>query len=123
MAVSYQTEYRMGSRCVRRSYNGPTAFVAIMCDLGFRVVFDLVVTTMELLLKLVAQSLVIAMRLCRVAFHAVTFTTWLTMMIVLLPIMVVKHMIEALRTRTVGSSIDPTGGVVMKRDWGFAREV
>ena len=58
MALYYQTEYRLGSRGrISRSYTGFQAFIAILFDLVFGLVFELVVGVIGLALRLVFLAL------------------------------------------------------------------
>ena len=56
MALHYQTECRMGTRRINRSYSGYQAFVAILFDLVFGLFFEFVATFMSLTFRLLIFS-------------------------------------------------------------------
>ena len=51
MALHYQTECRMGTRRINRSYSGYQAFFAIVFDLFFGLLFELVASLLSLLVS------------------------------------------------------------------------
>lgn len=58
MALYYRTEYRIGNRGrICRSYTGLAAFGAIVFDLGFGLIFELVTAVIGLSLRLVCMAL------------------------------------------------------------------
>src|SRR5271165_4318316 len=62
MALHYQTECRIGTRRIHRSYNGYQAFVAILFDLIFGMVFELIATFLGLAFRLLAFSFRLAVQ-------------------------------------------------------------
>ena len=65
MALYYRTEYRIGNRGrICRSYTGLAAFGAIVFDLGFGLIFELVTAVIGLSLRLVCMALSRASSCC-----------------------------------------------------------
>ena len=57
MALHYQTECRLGTRRINRSYSGFQAFVAIFFDLVFGLTFELISAVLGLAVRLVSLTL------------------------------------------------------------------
>ena len=63
MALHYQTECRLGTRRINRSYSGYQAFVAIVLDLVFGLLFEFVATLLNLTFRLLAFSFRLALQI------------------------------------------------------------
>jgi hypothetical protein len=123
MSLHYQTECRMGTRRINRSYSGYQAFVAILFDLVFGLIFEFVATffslTFRLLFfsaRLVIQVLRSSWRVAVAAMAALVFT--LTLPFVFL------H--RAIGRFAPASRFWPREGFAQsaqKPDWAFSREV
>ncbi len=123
MSLHYQTECRMGTRRINRSYSGYQAFVAILFDLVFGLMFEFVATFLSLtfrllifLARLVIQVLKSSWRVAVTAMAALVFT--LTLPFVFL------H--RAIGRLAPASRFWPREGFTQsaqKPDWAFSREV
>jgi hypothetical protein len=123
MALHYQTECRMGARRINRSYSGYQAFVAIVFDLIFGLLFELVATALGLAVRLVALFL-------RLAFHVLK-SSWRVLVAVMaamiftltLPFVILHRAIAGLAP---ASRLWPRERLVQsvgKPDWAMSREV
>ena len=65
MALHYQTECRIGTRRINRSYSGYQAFVAIVFDLIFGLLFEMVATLLNLTFRLLAFSFRLALQILK----------------------------------------------------------
>ena len=108
MALHYQTECRLGARRINRSYSGYQAFVAIVFDLIFGLLFELVATALSLAVRLIALSL-------RLTFHVLK-SSWKVLVAVMaaliftltLPFVILHRAIAGLAPGGTASSWRPT---------------
>ena len=124
MALSYQTEYRLGKRGrISRSYTGFAAFVAILFDLVFGLVFELVTSVVVLALRLVVLALrVVVVCLDPFVEHSGRRMAAIVA-VVTLPFAMLHHSVNRLRSRIESGRRDFRTGSPAKPDWALAREV
>jgi hypothetical protein len=123
MALHYQTECRMGTRRINRSYSGYQAFVAIFFDLVFGLLFELVASVLGLTFRLVSFSIRLAIHILKRSWKVLIAAMAVLVFTLTLPFVIVHRAIARLapasrlwpRERFVGS--------VGKPDWAFSREV
>ena len=123
MALHYQTECRMGTRRISRSYSGYQAFVAILFDLVFGLFFEFVAMfvslTFRLLIfagRLVIQVLKSSWRVAVAAMAVLVFT-------LTLPFVLVHRAIARLAPASRFWPREGFAQSAQKPDWAFSREV
>jgi hypothetical protein len=126
MALSYQTEYRLGDRgLIRRSYTGFQALVAIGLDLVFGLAFELVGLTLVLMGRVMAWTARRVIRLLVLYWRFLVAVMTLVVSAVTLPFVMLHRGAERLRARDRGGPVreEPARSAVDKPSWAFAREL
>ncbi len=127
MALYYQTQYRLGRRGGRvcRSYSGFQAFMAILMDLVFGLLFELVSSVIALAFRLVVMALQLVMR-CRQAQPGSVAVAVMTTVLYILTLPF------ALLHETIGRFKSPDSAAAddysyrespLKPEWALSREV
>ena len=123
MALHYQTEYRIGPRRVHRAYSGYQAFVAILFDLVFGLLFELVATFFSLAVRFVMFA-------CNILFHVMR-RTWKVAVAAMaalvftltLPFVILHRAIAQLAPAADFWRRDRSVGSPRKPEWAGSREV
>jgi hypothetical protein len=123
MALHYQTEYRMGTRRIHRSYSGYQAFVAILFDLVFGMLFELVAATLGLALRLVAISFRLTCQLLKCSWRVMVAVMAALVFTVTLPFAIVHRAIAGLSPSVRFWRREGFAESVRKPDWAMGREV
>jgi hypothetical protein len=124
MALSYQTEYRLGCRGrIRRSFTGYQAFFAIFFDLVFGLVFELVTSVIGLALRLVFRILQVTLVVLCKSWSTLVAVMAVVLSLLTLPFVVLHQAVDRLRSRTEAGRRDSYRASTAKPDWAFGREV
>jgi hypothetical protein len=123
MALHYQTEYRLGRRYGRvcRSYTGFRAFLAIVLDLTFGMVFELLAGAIALALRLAALALQLVVHVLKVNWKILIVAMTMVVYVVTAPFALLHRVVE--RVRWEGPHDQPRAGAVLKPDWGLGQEI
>jgi hypothetical protein len=123
MALHYQTECRIGTRRINRSYSGYQAFVAIFFDLIFGLFFEVVATFMSLTFRLIGFSVRLAVRVLSSSWKVLVAAMAALVFTLTLPFVILHRAIARLAPT---SRLWPREGFAQsaqKPDWAFSREV
>ena len=123
MSLHYQTECRIGARRINRSYNGYQAFVAIMFDLIFGLLFELVATTLALAFRLVGFLFRLAVHILSGSGKVLLAAMTALVFTLTLPFAIIHRAIAGLAPNGRGWRRDGFAGSVRKPDWALSREV
>ena len=123
MALHYQTECRIGARRINRSYSGYQAFVAIMFDLIFGLLFELVATTLGLAFRFVGFSIRLAIQILKGSTKVLVAATTALVFVLTLPFAILHRAIAGLAPTGQGWRRDRFAGSARKPDWAMGREV
>lgn len=124
MALYYQTEYRLGSRGrISRSYTGFQAFFAILLDLVFGLVFELVTGVIGMALRLVYLSIQIGVLVLRMVWSMLVAIMAAIVSILTLPFVLLHHAVNRLRSRIDAGRRDSYPTATTKPNWALSREV
>lgn len=123
MALHYQTEYRIGPRRVHRAYSGYQAFVAILFDLVFGLLFEFVATFFSLAIRFTIFA-------CNLLFQVMK-RTWKVAVAVMaalvftltLPFVILHRAIAQLAPTADFWRRDRFAGSARKPEWSGSREV
>jgi len=124
MALHYQTEYRLGRRGrVCRSYTGSRAFVAILIDLTFGLVFEFLSGLIALALRIVALALQLVVHVLRVYWKIMVVAITTIVYVLTTPFVLLHRVIE--RVRWEGGDRQPYAPAdrIRKPDWGLGQEI
>ena len=123
MALHYQTECRMGTRRINRSYSGYQAFVAIMFDLIFGLLFELVATLLSLTFRLVAFSVRLAAQLLKSSWRVLVAGMAALVFTLTLPFVILHRAIARFAPSVRFWPRDGYARSARKPDWAMSREV
>jgi hypothetical protein len=123
MALHYQTEYRMGTRRIHRSYSGYQAFVAIVFDLIFGLLFELVASALSLAFRLVAFSIRLAISILKSSWRVLVAAMAALIFTLTLPFVILHRAIGRLAPASGFWSRERFARPTGKPDWAFSREV
>jgi len=125
MALYYQTQYRLGRRGGRvcRSYSGFQAFVAILFDLVFGLVFELVSSAIALAFRLVVLALQLVVQVLKITLSVVVAVLTTVLYILTLPFALLHQTVVRLKPPVSVERDDPYRGAPLKPDWALSREV
>jgi hypothetical protein len=126
MALYYQTQYRLGRRGGRvcRSYSGFQAFMAILMDLVFGLLFELVSSVIALAFRLVVMALGLVV--------VVVKLNWRVAVAVMTTVVYILTLPFALLHETIGRFKSPDSAPAddysyrespLKPEWALSREV
>lgn len=124
MALHYQTECRVGTRRINRSYNGYQAFVAIVFDLVFGLIFELVSMAVALAVRLVSLVLQLGVYVLNGGGKALLTALSMAVYVLTFPFMLLHQAVVRSGLSHGGwSHPDQPAARVRKPDWAFSREV
>jgi hypothetical protein len=123
MALHYQTECRVGTRRINRSYSGYQAFVAIVFDLIFGLLFELVATVLGLTFRLVGFTILLAVQILKRSGKVLMAATTALVFTLTLPFAIIHRAIAGLAPSGRGWRRDGFAGSVRKPEWAGSREV
>jgi hypothetical protein len=123
MALHYQTECRLGTRRINRSYSGYQAFVAIMFDLIFGLLFELVATLLSLTFRLVAFSVRLAAQLLKSSWRVLVAGMAALVFTLTLPFVILHRGIARFAPSVRFWPRDGYARSAAKPDWAMSREV
>ncbi len=125
MALYYQTQYRLGRRGGRvcRSYSGFQAFMAILFDLVFGLVFELVSSVIALAFRLVILAFQLVVQILRITGSIVVAVLTTVLYILTLPFAVLHQTVVRVKPPGSAEHDDPCHGVALKPEWALSREV
>ncbi len=126
MALYYQTQYRLGRRGrVCRSYTGFQAFVAILFDLVFGLIFEVVASVFALAFRLMFLSLGLAVQLLKITWSVAIAVMTVVVSVLTLPFAILHQLV----TGSSSSDSDQRDAnsyhqeSSRKPEWAFSREV
>ena len=123
MALHYQTECRMGARRINRSYSGYQAFVAILFDLFFGLLFELVATALSLTFRLLAFAIRLAFHVLKSSWKVLVAAMAALIFTMTLPFVILHRAIARLAPANRFWQREQFAGSTRKPDWAFSREV
>ena len=123
MALHYQTECRMGTRRINRSYSGYQAFVAIFFDLIFGLLFELVASVLGLTFRLFSFSIRLAVHILKRSWKVLIAAMAALVFILTLPFVILHRAIARLAPASRLWPRERFAGSAAKPDWAFSREV
>ncbi len=125
MGLYYHAEYRVGPRGGRvcRSYSGFRAFLAILFDLVFGTLFDVIAAVFTLATRAVFLSVQISIELVKLCWSILVFAMTAVFQVLALPYRLMQSRIEPRRWQRWPGPIGMPRGRPLKPDWGLGREV
>lgn len=123
MALHYQTECRIGTRRINRSYNGYQAFVAIVFDLIFGLLFEVVASLLALTFRLTYFSVRLAVRVLKSSWKVMVAAMAALVFTLTLPFVILHRAIARLVPATRLWPREESARSARKPDWAFSREV
>ena len=126
MALHYQTEYRLGKRGqIRRSYTGFQAFLAIVLDLVFGLLFEMVVAVFALVAQLMLLTLRLSVHFLKVNWKILVATMTLLVYVMTLPFALVHRLVVQFRSgsQTGETDFPYDASSHLKPAWPLSREV
>jgi hypothetical protein len=124
VALSYQTEYRIGNRGrISRSYTGSAALAAILLDLVFGLAFELVTIVAGLASRLVVLALQISAVVLSRSWSVLVTLMAALVAILTLPFVALHHSVNRLRSRIESGRPYHFPASTAKPDWALRREV
>jgi len=123
MALHYQTECRVGTRRINRSYNGFQAFVAIVFDLVFGLTFELVSAVIRLGVWLVSLVLELGVQGLTRGGKALLTAISMAVYVLTYPFMLLHEAVIRFGWAHRGSRRYDQPATDRKPDWAFSREV
>jgi hypothetical protein len=123
MALHYQTEYRMGARRINRSYRGYQAFVAILFDLVFGLLFELVASVLNVTFRLAALAIRLAFYVLKSSWKVLVSAMAALIFTLTLPFVILHRAIARLAPANRLWPRERFAESTRKPDWAFSREV
>jgi hypothetical protein len=125
MALHYQTEYRLGRRYGRvcRSYTGFRAFLAIVLDLTFGMVFELVCGVITFALRLAALAIQLVAQVLKFNWRILLVAMTMVVYVVTAPFALLHRVVERVRWERPYQQPRSESGPVLKPDWGLGQEI
>jgi hypothetical protein len=126
MALHYQTEYRLGNRGrICRSYTGFQAFVAILFDLIFGLLFEFVSAVVSLAARLVVLVVEVLVKLLAIHWKVLVAAMTFLVYIVTLPFALLHEAVDRLRSGSPADRTEPqpNPASLRKPSWALSREV
>ncbi len=123
MALHYQTECRVGTRRINRSYNGFQAFVAIVFDLVFGLVFELVSAVFRLAVWLVSVVLELGVEGLTRGGKALLTAISMAVYVLTYPFMLLHEAVVRFGWAHRYSRQDDQPASARKPDWAVGREL
>jgi hypothetical protein len=125
MALYYQTQYRLGRRGGRvcRSYSGFQAFVAILFDLVFGLIFELVSSVIAMAFRLFVLALQLAAQVLKISLSIVVVVLTTVLYILTLPFALLHQTVVGFKPPVRADRDDLYSGAPLKPEWALSREV
>jgi hypothetical protein len=126
MALYYQTQYRLGRRGGRvcRSYSGFQAFMAILMDLIFGLLFELVSSLIALAFRLVVIALGLAILVVKLNWRVAVAVMTTVVYILTLPFALLHETIARFKSPDSAPADDYSyRESPLKPEWALSREV
>ena len=123
MALHYQTEYRMGARRIHRSYCGYQALIAILFDLVFGLLFELMTTALSLSFRLIALSIRLACHVLKSVWRVLVSAMAALVFTLTLPFVILHRAIAGLAPTSRLWPSERFTRSTGKPDWALSREV
>jgi len=125
MGLYYQAEYRIGRRGgrVSREYAGFRAFLAILFDLVFGLLFDVLAAVFTLVTRSLILSVRLTVELLTFTWKMLIFVMTALVHVLALPHRVMHGRFDSPRGRRWPDPISTPRGRVMKPEWALGREV
>jgi hypothetical protein len=123
MALHYQTECRIGSRRINRSYSGYQAFIAIVLDLVFGLLFELLATLFNLTFRLLTFSIRLALQTWKQTWRVMVAGMTVLVFTLTLPFVILHRAIARFAPESPFWPRQQYAGTTRKPDWAFGREV
>jgi hypothetical protein len=125
MSLYYHADYRVGPRGGRvcRSYSGFRAFLAILFDLVFGTICDVIAAVFTLATRAVVLAVHVAVELLMLCWRILVFLVTAIIQLLALPY---RLFLQSRIDPQLHHSPAPVGmprGRVMKPDWALGREV
>jgi hypothetical protein len=125
MGLYYHAEYRFGPRGGRvcRSYSGFRAFLAILFDLVFGTLFDVISAVLTLAARALFLSVQLAVELLKLCGRLLVFVMTALVQVLALPYRLMQSSIDPPRRERRPAPVGMPRGRALKPDWGLGREV
>jgi hypothetical protein len=126
MSLYYHADYRVGPRSGRvcRSYSGFRAFLAILFDLVFGTICDVLAAVFTLATRAIVLTVHVAVELLKLCWRIVVFLMTAIIQLLALPYrLLLQSRIDPPRLHHSPAPVGMPRGRVLKPDCGFAREV
>jgi hypothetical protein len=125
MSLSYHAEYRVGPRGGRvcRSYTGLRAFLAILFDLVFGTICDVVAAVFTLAARALVLSVHIVVELLKLCWRLVVFVATAVIHVLALPSRLLHGRIDPATYQRWPTPASMPRGRHLKPDWALGREV
>jgi hypothetical protein len=125
MALYYQTQYRLGRRGGRvcRSYSGFQAFIAILFDLIFGLLFEVVSSVIVLTFRLVVLTLQLVVQVLKIVASVLVAVLTTVLYILTLPFAILHQTAVRLTPQVAAERDAAHQGAPRKPEWAFSREV
>jgi hypothetical protein len=123
MALHYQTECRMGTRRINRSYSGYQAFIAILFDLVFGLMFEFVATFFSLTFRLVIFLARLVIKVLRSSWRVAVAAMAALVFTLTLPFVFLHRAIARLAPASRFWPRERFAQAAQKPDWAYSREV
>jgi hypothetical protein len=126
MSLSYHAEYRVGPRGGRvcRSYSGFRAFLAILFDLVFGTICDVLAAILTLATRAIVLAIHVAVELLKLCWRILVFLMTAIIQLLALPYrLLLQTRIERPSFERWSAPIATPRGRAIKPDWALGREV
>jgi hypothetical protein len=125
MGLYYHAEYRVGPRGGRvcRSYHGFRAFLAILFDLVFGTLFDVLAAVFALATRALFLSAHLTIELLKLCFRVLVLVMTAVFRVLALPYRLMQSRIDPPTWQRQPAPIGMPRGRALKPDWGLGREV
>jgi hypothetical protein len=123
MALHYQTECRLGTRRINRSYSGFQAFVAIFFDLVFGLTFELISAVMGLAVRLVSLTLKLGVHGFYQGGKALLTAISIVVYVLTFPFMLLHEAVIRFGPERRGWRRHDQPATAQKPEWAYSREV
>jgi hypothetical protein len=125
MRLYYQTEFRVGERGRRisRRYTGAQALAAMIVDLGFKLLLELVVSLVGLAGWLITLALKFAFLVASKTWRTAVALMTVVVYLVTLPFALVHQAVDRVLVRNKPGRSDSSVNPYLKPEWALGREV
>ena len=125
MGLHYQAEYRIGRRGGRvcRSYSGFRAFLAILFDLVFGTLFDVLAAAFGVAIAALFLSAQLVIELVHLCWRMLVFVMTAVFQVMALPYRLMQSKMDSPAWQRFSAPIGMPRSRAQKPDWGLGREV